>query len=131
MNGDLKRVEGGTGVVVYTYAAARTTHTMHPSGLEVFEFPNGQVRVVRVRMCVCLCVYLTAVSYGPTRTVALLFHHSILPYTHLLLSVEQYYVRSMWSMNILRLLRCMCARLFSFAVDVLRLVTNRVTLSLF
>lgn len=43
VNGDLKRVEGGTGVVVYTYAAARTTHTMHPSGLEVFEFPNGQV----------------------------------------------------------------------------------------
>ena len=43
MNGDLKRVEGRTGVVVYTYAAARTTHTMHPSGLEVFEFPNGQV----------------------------------------------------------------------------------------
>lgn len=43
VNGDLKRVEGGTGVVIYTYAAARTTHTMHPSGLEVFEFPNGQV----------------------------------------------------------------------------------------
>ncbi|CAM9973717.1 unnamed protein product, partial [Hapterophycus canaliculatus] len=43
VNGDLKRVEGGTGVVVYTYAAARTTHTMHPSGLEVFEFPSGQV----------------------------------------------------------------------------------------
>lgn len=43
MNGDLKRVEGRTGVVIYTYAAARTTHTMHPSGLEVFEFPNGQV----------------------------------------------------------------------------------------
>lgn len=43
VNGDLKRVEGGTGVVVYTYAEARTTHTMHPSGLEVFEFPNGQV----------------------------------------------------------------------------------------
>lgn len=43
VNGDLKRVEAGTGVVVYTYAAARTTHTMDPSGLEVFEFPNGQV----------------------------------------------------------------------------------------
>lgn len=45
VNGDLKRVEAGTGVVVYTYAAARTTHTMDPSGLEVFEFPNGQVRL--------------------------------------------------------------------------------------
>lgn len=45
VNGDLKRVEGETGVVIYTYAAARTTHTMHPSGLEVFEFPNGQVCV--------------------------------------------------------------------------------------
>lgn len=48
VNGDLKRVEGGTGVVVYTYAAAQTTHTMHPSGLEVFEFPSGQVCVVYV-----------------------------------------------------------------------------------
>ena len=50
VNGDLKRVEAGTGVVVYTYAAARTTHTMDPSGLEVFEFPNGQVR-----LCPALC----------------------------------------------------------------------------
>lgn len=53
VNGDLKRVEGGTGVVVYTYAAARTTHTMHPSGLEVFEFPSGQVGGVGISRKPC------------------------------------------------------------------------------
>lgn len=48
MNGDLKRVEGKTGIVVYTYAAAQTVHTMYPSGLEVFQFPNGQVWLLYV-----------------------------------------------------------------------------------
>lgn len=65
VNGDLKRVEAGTGVVVYTYAAARTTHTMDPSGLEVFEFPNGQVR-----LCPAFC------SLAPVLPPILVFYRS-------------------------------------------------------
>ncbi|KAJ1462935.1 T-complex protein 10, C-terminal domain-containing protein, partial [Pelagophyceae sp. CCMP2097] len=42
VNGDVKRTE--VDAVVYYYAEARTTHTTQPStGMEVFEFPNGQV----------------------------------------------------------------------------------------
>eukprot|EP00611_Tribonema_gayanum_P001445 TRINITY_DN11048_c0_g1_i1.p1 TRINITY_DN11048_c0_g1~~TRINITY_DN11048_c0_g1_i1.p1 ORF type:complete len:519 (+),score=105.93 TRINITY_DN11048_c0_g1_i1:349-1905(+) len=41
-NGDTKRTHPRTGVVTYTYAAARTTHTTHPDGTEEFSFPSGQ-----------------------------------------------------------------------------------------
>ncbi|CAM9099496.1 unnamed protein product [Chrysoparadoxa australica] len=41
-NGDVKQTLS-SGVVVYTYAEAKTAHTTYPSGLEMFEFPNGQV----------------------------------------------------------------------------------------
>jgi centromere protein J len=44
MNGDIKTVEAGTGDVVYWYAANQTKHTtVAASGLEIFEFPSGQV----------------------------------------------------------------------------------------
>jgi hypothetical protein len=43
-NGDVKTTHGATGVVVYYYALARTTQTSYPDGLQVYEFPNGQVR---------------------------------------------------------------------------------------
>lgn len=43
-NGDTKRTESATGKVVYYYAEARTTHTSDPTnGIEIFEFPNGQI----------------------------------------------------------------------------------------
>ena len=42
-NGDVKTTTAA-GSVVYFYAAAETTHTCDPrTGLETFEFPNGQV----------------------------------------------------------------------------------------
>lgn len=42
LNGDTKRSDA-RGVVVYFYKQAATTHTTHPDGMEVYEFPNGQV----------------------------------------------------------------------------------------
>lgn len=42
-NGDVKQTYPDTGLVVYYYADARTTHTTYKDGTEVFEFPNGQV----------------------------------------------------------------------------------------
>jgi hypothetical protein len=42
-NGDVKTALP-SGAVVYFYHHARTTHTSYPSGLEVYEFPSGQVR---------------------------------------------------------------------------------------
>lgn len=43
-NGDVKKTNPHEGTVVYYYAEARTTQTSYyKSGLEVFEFPNGQV----------------------------------------------------------------------------------------
>ncbi|XP_068564616.1 uncharacterized protein si:ch211-140l13.3 isoform X2 [Cebidichthys violaceus] len=41
-NGDVKHILED-GKVVYYYAASQTTHTSHPSGLEVFHFPNKQI----------------------------------------------------------------------------------------
>ncbi|TNN53489.1 Centromere protein J [Liparis tanakae] len=41
-NGDIKQILED-GKVVYYYAAAQTTHTTHPSGVEVFHFPNKQI----------------------------------------------------------------------------------------
>ncbi|KAM8831293.1 uncharacterized protein AB9W97_002967 isoform 2-T2 [Spinachia spinachia] len=41
-NGDIKHILED-GKVVYYYAASETTHTTHPSGLEVFQFPNKQI----------------------------------------------------------------------------------------
>ncbi|XP_068433526.1 uncharacterized protein si:ch211-140l13.3 isoform X2 [Clinocottus analis] len=41
-NGDIKHILED-GKVVYYYAASQTTHTTHPSGLEVFHFPNKQI----------------------------------------------------------------------------------------
>jgi hypothetical protein len=43
-NGDVKKTLPGSGMVVYYYAEARTTHTTYKNGLEVYEFPNKQVR---------------------------------------------------------------------------------------
>lgn len=47
-NGDVKKTLPKEDVVVYYYALARTTHTTHGNGLEVFEFPNGQVKCISV-----------------------------------------------------------------------------------
>ena len=43
-NGDIKKTHSDTGLVVYFYASANTTHTTYNNGVEIFEFPNGQVR---------------------------------------------------------------------------------------
>jgi centromere protein J len=42
-NGDVKTSVPSTGTVMYYYAAAKTTQTSFKDGLEVFEFPSGQV----------------------------------------------------------------------------------------
>jgi hypothetical protein len=42
-NGDTKRTNPDNGMVIYYYKQANTTHTTYTDGLEVFEFPNGQV----------------------------------------------------------------------------------------
>ena len=44
-NGDIKKTHSDTGLVVYFYASANTTHTTYNNGVEIFEFPNGQVRL--------------------------------------------------------------------------------------
>jgi hypothetical protein len=44
VNGDSKHVTAASGVVVYYYDQAQTTHTTFPDGKEVYEFPNKQVR---------------------------------------------------------------------------------------
>lgn len=41
-NGDVKQVMPD-GRVIYYYAAAQTTHTTHPEGLEVLHFSSGQI----------------------------------------------------------------------------------------
>ena len=41
-NGDIKTTYGNQNVTIYYYAAAETTHTTHPDGLEVFQFANKQ-----------------------------------------------------------------------------------------
>ena len=41
-NGDVKKTYRDTGLVVYFYASAETTHTTYANGIEMFEFPNGQ-----------------------------------------------------------------------------------------
>nr|XP_033504879.1 uncharacterized protein si:ch211-140l13.3 isoform X1 [Epinephelus lanceolatus]XP_033504880.1 uncharacterized protein si:ch211-140l13.3 isoform X1 [Epinephelus lanceolatus] len=41
-NGDIKHILED-GKVVYYYAGSQTTHTTHPSGLEVLHFPNKQI----------------------------------------------------------------------------------------
>lgn len=45
LNGDTKSVNATSGVVVYYYAQAETTHTTFKDGLEVYEFPNKQVEM--------------------------------------------------------------------------------------
>jgi len=42
-NGDMKKTFPENGIVVYYYSERKTTQTTYPSGLEVFEFPSGQV----------------------------------------------------------------------------------------
>jgi hypothetical protein len=42
-NGDTKLTESSSGKVIYFYSQANTTHTTYPDGLELFQFPNGQV----------------------------------------------------------------------------------------
>jgi len=44
LNGDVKTTSANGDTVVYFYAQAETTHTTYKSGLEVYEFPSGQVR---------------------------------------------------------------------------------------
>ncbi len=44
VNGDTKFSDGESGKVIYFYAQANTTHTTFPNGLELYQFPNGQVR---------------------------------------------------------------------------------------
>ena len=41
-NGDIKTTYAHQNVTIYYYAAAETTHTTHPDGLEVFQFANKQ-----------------------------------------------------------------------------------------
>jgi hypothetical protein len=43
LNGDVKTTSANGETVVYFYAQAETTHTTYKSGLEVYEFPSGQV----------------------------------------------------------------------------------------
>eukprot|EP01034_Spumella_vulgaris_P023081 gene23081-29274_t len=43
VNGDSKHVLADSGVVVYYYDQAQTTHTTYPDGKEVYEFPNKQI----------------------------------------------------------------------------------------
>jgi hypothetical protein len=47
LNGDTKSSNLTSGAVVYYYAEAKTTHTTYSDGVEVYEFPNGQVRPLR------------------------------------------------------------------------------------
>lgn len=42
-NQDVKTTYADTGVVVYYYAQAETTHTSYKDGTEIYQFPNGQV----------------------------------------------------------------------------------------
>ena len=44
LNGDTKTVSVTSGSVVYYYALADTTHTTFNDGLEIYEFPNKQVK---------------------------------------------------------------------------------------
>ena len=39
-NGDIKKTHSDTGLVVYFYASANTTHTTYNNGVEIFEFPR-------------------------------------------------------------------------------------------
>jgi hypothetical protein len=48
LNGDSKQYKADSGVVVYYYALADTTHTTHPDGLEIYEFPNKQASCASV-----------------------------------------------------------------------------------
>lgn len=41
--GDIKRISSDAKVVVYLYYDARTRHTTYGDGVEIYEFPNGQV----------------------------------------------------------------------------------------
>ena len=49
-NGDTKLTNPDSGVVVYYYAQADTTHTTYADGLEVYQFPNKQVLLSAVRI---------------------------------------------------------------------------------
>lgn len=42
-NGDVKENFYSDGIIKYYYAETKTYHTTHPDGLEVLEFPDGQV----------------------------------------------------------------------------------------
>ena len=42
-NGDYKHTDTVSGVVIYYYKLADTTHTTYKDGMEVYEFPNKQV----------------------------------------------------------------------------------------
>ncbi|XP_050353467.1 centromere protein J [Nymphalis io] len=42
-NGDIKENFYNEGRIKYFYAATKTFHTTHPDGLEILEFPDGQV----------------------------------------------------------------------------------------
>jgi len=47
LNGDSKQYRAHSGIIVYYYALADTTHTTHPDGLEIYEFPNKQASYCR------------------------------------------------------------------------------------
>ena len=58
VNGDSKTTgAGNSGVVVYYYAQADTTHTTYKDGLEVYEFPNRQVCFYSKRSHIILFFY--------------------------------------------------------------------------
>ena len=44
-SGDIKLTEAQSGKIVYFYYEANTKHTTYPNGKEIYEFPNGQVRM--------------------------------------------------------------------------------------
>lgn len=46
-NGDTKLTDPKTGTVVYYYSDAETTHTSFADGLELYQFPNGQVYIYK------------------------------------------------------------------------------------
>lgn len=49
-NGDYKHTDTVSGVVIYYYKLADTTHTTYKDGMEVYEFPNKQVLTIHLIM---------------------------------------------------------------------------------
>lgn len=67
VNGDSKTTGvGSSGVVVYYYAQANTTHTTYTDGLEVYEFPNNQVSMLTLAYRNSVIVFGKRPQYAST-----------------------------------------------------------------